>query len=137
MAPAPVRKSTALGPFFPDPAGTDSNPLRTHDYGANAPGSDQAPDGTKPPQLSTLNKGTYERLNGHHHELDRPIYPDPANTPSNPLSVADQQYPSTGEAPDGTKPPQVSTLNKGTYERLNSYQAPVAVNNDNPFSKGF
>lgn len=103
--------------FYPDPATTPSNPLATKNYD-HYPGSGALPDCTKPPQVSTLNKGTYERLNGGPGEGY--LLPDPANTPSNPLSsVQYDHYPGTGALPDCTKPPQVSTLNKGTYERLN------------------
>ena len=83
------------------------------------PLSNLVPDCTKPPTVSTLNKGTYERLNGHHapqYQVNpdispkaarpsppptgdpRAFFPDPANTPSNPLSSTGR--PTTGRAPD-------------------------------------
>jgi hypothetical protein len=111
-----------------------------------------------------LNKGTYKRLNGYNspvavnqknpfsksstEELNpMPMneakvkgyrFPDPATTtPMNPLSSDYGNYPTSGEVPDATKAAQVSTLNQGTYECLNGYKNPVAVNPENPFSRRF
>jgi hypothetical protein len=123
------------GYLLPDPANTPSNPLSSVQY-SHYPGTGAVPDCTKPPQISVLNKGTYERLNGGPGEGY--LLPDPANTPSNPLSTVHyDHYPGTGRVPDCTKPPTVSTLNKGTYEHLNGYQNPVSINRENPFSRGF
>ena len=119
------------GYLLPDPANTPSNPLATNTY-SHYPGTGGVPDCTKPATVSMLNKGTYERLNGGPGEGY--LLPDPANTPSNPLTTRQGVV---TNAPDCTTPPTWSTLNKGTYERLNGYQNPVAINRENPFSRGF
>lgn len=61
--------------------------------------------------------------------------PDPANTPFNQLgSYRYGHLPGSDKAPDGTK--YGVSVNKGTYERLNDYQAPVHVSPTNPFATG-
>ena len=163
VIPVPMNDAKVKGYRFPDPSTTPLNPLASGNYGP-FPTSGQAPDSTKAPQVSLLNKGTYERLNGYsspvavnpknpfsksNTEEVIPVptneatvrgyrFPDPANTPLNPLASGSDRYgsyPTSAQVPDATKAPQVSTLNKGTYEGLNGYRNPVAVNPENPFSK--